>query len=453
MQIAYCSRMVKYCRLVCVEVYYPMKLSKKVPQADIVVVGAGISGATLAERYASIGKKVLVLEKRDHIAGNCYDYHNDDGILVSKYGAHLFHTNYEDVWEYVNRFTDWYEYEHRVLAKIDGKLVPVPVNITTVNKLFKLNIKTEKQMKKWLGSVQVKNNDPKNGKEAALARVGEVLYEKVFKNYTKKQWDKFPEELDAIVLNRIPVRSNFDDRYFTDKYQALPKGGYTKIFERMLNDPNITVVLGVDFFEIRDQLVGQEKLFYTGPIDQFFDFRYSVKDKLEYRSLNFVWETHDIEFYQNNSVINYPNNEEYTRIIEYKHFTKQKHPQTTISKEYSCDYQPGVNEPYYPVPNPKNQAIYAKYQQEAEKLEKEGIYFVGRLANYKYFNMDQAFKSALELFDKVELEDVMKELDFTRSAGTRHSDEYGIPLQAIDADGGFTPLRAMYKKKKDVNQI
>lgn len=366
---------------------------------DIVIVGAGISGATLAERYVSqLNKKVLLLEKRDHIGGNCYDYYNDDGILISKYGAHLFHTNFEDVWQYVQQFSEWYPYEHRVKAYVDGQLVPVPVNITTVNMLFGENIRNEQEMNEWLEKHQVHNSNPQNGEEAALARVGQILYQKLFKNYTKKQWDKYPSELDAEVLNRIPVRNNFDDRYFSDKYQALPKEGYTKIFEKMLSHPNIEVRLNTDYFDIRDSLSGYEKLFYTGPIDQFFDFKFSVGKPLEYRSLNFVWETHDKEFYQSNSVINYPNDYDFTRVVEYKYFTNQKHPKTTISKEYSCNYEPGKNEPYYPVPNPENREVYAKYQAEAEKLESQGIYFVGRLANYKYFNMDQAFKAALELF-------------------------------------------------------
>jgi UDP-galactopyranose mutase len=327
--------------------------------ADIIIIGAGISGATLAERYASLGKKVLVLEKRDHIGGNCYDYYNEDGILVSKYGAHLFHTNFEDVWKYVNRFSKWYKYEHKVLSKVDGKLVPIPVNITTVNTLFGLNIKTEAEMKKWLDANQVRNEDPQNAEEAALARVGTVLYEKMFKEYTKKQWDKYPHQLDASVTNRIPVRTNFDDRYFSDKYQYLPQGGYTQLFEEMFNHPNITVLLNTDFFDIRAELNNFEKMFYTGPIDRFFDFKHSVEKKLEYRSINFVFETHDTPQYQENSVINYPGNEEkFTRIVEYKHMTKQKHQKTTISKEYTVDVTSEDQEPYYPVPNPENQEIY-----------------------------------------------------------------------------------------------
>ncbi len=372
-------------------------------QFDVIIVGAGISGLTLAERYASQkNQKVLVIDKRNHIGGNCYDYYNEDGILVSKYGAHLFHTNYEDVWDYVNKFSEFSTYHHKVLAFVDGKLVPIPVNITTVNMIFGLNIKNEQEMDAWLITNQVKNDNPKNGEEAALARVGKVLYEKMFRNYTKKQWNKYPEELDASVLNRIPVRNNFEDGYFSDIHQGQPKEGYTKIFEKMVDNPNIEVRLNTDYFDIRNNLPSYSKLFYTGPIDQYFDFKFSVNEKLEYRSIRFEFETHEKEYYQVNSVINYPNENDFTRIVEYKYFTGQKHPKTTISKEYSVDYEPGVNDPYYPVPNPRNNEIFAMYQKEAKELEKEGIYFVGRLANYKYFNMDQAFKNSLDLFESIE---------------------------------------------------
>lgn len=366
-------------------------------KTDILIIGAGISGAVLAERYASIGKKVLILEKRPHIAGNCFDYIDDNGILVSKYGAHLFHTQFEDVWTYVNRFSEWYDWEHKVIAKVDGQLVPIPVNITTVNKLFNLNIKNEEEMRKWLDENRTPIEFPENGKEAVLDKVGPELYEKMFRPYTKKQWDKYPEELDASVLNRIPVRTNFDDRYFSDKYQALPKGGYTKLFSSILAHPNIHVELNTDYFDVKDEVHGYEKLFYTGPIDRFFEFKHSIEDKLEYRSINFVSETIDQEFFQENSVVNYPGMEvDFTRIIEYKHFGNQKSDKTTVVKEYTVD----TGEPYYPVPNEKNRRIYNRYKEEAEKLK--DIYFVGRLANYKYFNMDQAFKNALDLFKALE---------------------------------------------------
>ena len=365
--------------------------------ADIVIIGAGISGSVLAERYASLGKKVLIIEKRDHIAGNCYDFIDENGILVSKYGAHLFHTNEEEVWQYINQFSDWYKWEHKVLAKVDGQLVPIPVNITTVNSLFGLEISSEEEMKEWLEANRVATDAPKDGKEAALNKVGPVLYEKMFRHYTKKQWDKYPEELDASVLDRIPVRTNYDDRYFSDKYQALPKGGYTHVFDKILDNPNIEVMLNTDYFDMMDDIQGYEKLFYTGPVDRFFNFKYSLEDKLEYRSINFVTETVDAEYFQECSVVNYPGNEtEYTRIIEYKHFGGQQSDKTTIVKEFTTD----EGDPYYPVPNEKNQRIYEKYKAETEKLV--DIYFVGRLANYKYFNMDQAFKNALDLFKSLE---------------------------------------------------
>ena len=365
---------------------------------DILIIGAGISGAVLAERYASAGKQVLIIEKRDHIAGNCFDYYDENGILTSKYGAHLFHTNDHGVWNYVNQFADWYTWEHKVVAKVDEHLVPIPVNITTVNTLFNAEISSEKEMQQWLSENRINYNPPKNGEEAVLNRVGEVLYDKMFKHYTKKQWDKYPAELHASVLERIPVRDNYDDRYFSDIHQALPKGGYTKMFKNILDHPNITVLLNTDYFEVEDQISGYEKLFYTGPIDRFFRFNKNLTEKLEYRSINFVREEIDQEYFQENSVVNYPGKEvDFTRIVEYKHFGNQKSATTSIVKEFTVD----EGEPYYPVPNEKNQTIYAQYKKEADQLL--DVHFVGRLANYKYFNMDQAFRNALDLFESLEL--------------------------------------------------
>lgn len=366
-------------------------------QVDILIIGAGISGSVLAERYASMGKKVLIIEKRNHIAGNCYDYVDDNGILVSKYGAHLFHTNDESVWQYVNKFSSWYPWEHKVIAKVDDKLVPIPVNINTVNNLFGTTITSEEEMKEWIEFNRIPIPNPQNGEEAVLNRVGFTLYEKMFKHYTKKQWDKYPKELDASVLDRIPVRFNYDDRYFSDAFQALPKGGYTQLFDNILQNSNIEVLLETDYFDVKDQYTGYQKLFYTGPVDRFFDFKHSLEEKLEYRSINFVSETIDTDYFQENSVVNYPGTEvDFTRIIEYKHFGDQQSNKTTIVREYTVD----EGDPYYPVPNPRNQEIYNKYKLETEKLI--DIHFVGRLANYKYFNMDQAFKNALDLFSELE---------------------------------------------------
>lgn len=365
---------------------------------NILIIGAGISGAVLAERYAHAGKKVLLLEKRSHIGGNCYDYYDENGILVSKYGAHLFHTDDDEVWKYVNQFSEWYPWEHEVIARVGEKTVPIPVNITTVNTLFGENIQSEEEMKEWLDTHREHIEIPRNGEEAVLSKVGKDIYEKMFRHYTKKQWDKYPAELDASVLNRIPVRYNYDGRYFTDKYQALPRGGYTGLFEKILDHPNIEVRLNTDYFDIRDDIQGYEKLFYTGPVDRFFEFKHSLVEKLEYRSIVFFKETVDAEFYQENSVVNYPGVEvPFTRIVEYKHFGHQQSAKTTIVKEFTVD----GGEPFYPVPNPRNQEIYAKYKEETEKLT--DIYFVGRLANYKYFNMDQAFKNALDLYNSLEL--------------------------------------------------
>jgi UDP-galactopyranose mutase len=360
----------------------------------IIIIGCGISGITLAERYANVLKeKVLILEKRNHIGGNCFDFENSDGILVPKYGPHFFHTNHGSVWSYVNKFTEWYPYEHRVLSYVDGQLVPIPVNINTVNKIFGVNILTETEMKMWLEKNRYKISNPKNSEESALRRVGKVLYEKMFMNYTKKQWDMYPYELDPSVMDRIPVRNNFDDRYFTDKYQAMPKHGYAKMFERMLDNDNIEVRLNTDYTKIKDELKGYSKLFFTGPIDQYFENKYG---KLQYRSLQFEYETYQTEYFQKSTQINYPNDNDYTRITEPKHATGQKNAKTTIIKEYAT----WDGEPFYPIPNKQNQAIFEQYQKDTGMLEKEGVHFVGRLANYKYFNMDQAFENALELFKK-----------------------------------------------------
>lgn len=358
----------------------------------ILIVGAGISGCVLAERYASAGKKVLVIEKRSHIGGNCFDYTNKYGIRVSKYGAHIFHTNDSMVWEYVNQFSDWHPYEHRVLSRVNNLLVPIPVNISTVNMLFNLQITSKKEMENWLKNEVVSIQNPKNSEESSLSRVGPRLYELLFKNYTKKQWDLWPNQLDASVLNRIPVRTNFDSRYFSDKYQYLPRNGYTALFKKMLASPNITVKLHTDYFESEYKDLLFEKVYFTGPIDRYFSHKYS---KLQYRSINFKFATYKKKFYQENSVINYPNTEAFTRIVEYKHFDLSNNsPYTTISKEYSS----WEGEPYYPVPSERNRKIYQKYQGEERNLKSKNIFFVGRLANYKYFNMDQAFRNALDLY-------------------------------------------------------
>ena len=360
--------------------------------ADVCVVGAGLSGAVIAERFATqLQRSVLVLEKRDHIGGNCYDYVDEEtGIRVNKYGAHLFHTKDQRVWDYMQAFADWIPYEHRVLALVDGEYVPVPVNIDTVNALFGTDIRSEASMNEWLRNEQVSFPDPKNSEETALSRVGRRLYDTLFKPYTIKQWAKTPAELGPEVLARIPVRHNHDSRYFDDPYQALPKDGYTAIFERMYDHALITVRTNVDYFDVRDTL-RCGRTYFTGPIDAYF--AHLGLPRLEYRSLDFERKViRDVGYFQPNSVVNHPSQDvDYTRIVEYKHMLNQTSPHTVLFYERSK----ADGEPYYPVPNPENKALYAKYQAMADM--EPNVTFVGRLANYKYFNMDQTIKNALQL--------------------------------------------------------
>lgn len=367
-------------------------------KANVVIVGAGISGCVLAERYATKrNKKVLVLEKRDHIGGNCYDFEDSAGIVVPRYGPHFFHTNDEGIWNYVSQFTEWHPYEHRVLSCVHGMHVPVPVNINTINILFNENLQNELDIKRWLKINTKKITKPKNSEESALARIGQELYRLMIHNYTLKQWDIEPKKLDASVLNRIPVHTSFDDRYFQDRYQAMPRDSYTKIFKKMLNHKNIEIKLNTDYFSVKEHISSFEKLFFTGPIDRFFE--YKTGEKLQYRSLRFEYQTLDMRYFQSRAQINYPNDNTFTRITEPKHATGQKNPKTTIIKEYGT----WQGEPYYPVPSEENRRIYAKYQRLGNRLTKKGVYFVGRLANYKYFNMDQAFRNALDTFEQIEL--------------------------------------------------
>lgn len=357
----------------------------------IIIVGAGLSGATLAERFAAAGKQVIVYEKRNHIAGNVHDYKHPSGITVSSYGAHLFHTSSKTVWDYVRRFGAWQDYEHRVISKVGDKLVPVPVNIVTVNRLFGTNIKTSGEMQQWLDDHRIPFDNPKNSEEVALSLVGKQLYEMMFKNYTKKQWDMEPAQLEPSVMARIPVRTDYNDRYFSDTYEAIPVKGYTSIVENMLANPNITVKTGVDFLALKE-VPPHERIFYTGPIDAYFQNKHG---KLQYRSLEFELEVLDQESYQENMVVNYPEAQyPYTRIIEFKKLYREQSSQTVIAKERST----WNGEPYYPVPTQQNRDIYAKYQSEAEK--RTDVVFVGRLANYKYYNMDEAIKNALEIYER-----------------------------------------------------
>lgn len=363
---------------------------------DILIVGCGLSGIVIAERFANIlNKKVLIIDKRDHVGGNIYDYIDEDtNILVGKYGAHLFHTNNERVWEYINKFDKWIRWDHQVLGYVDDKLINIPVNINTVNSLCNENIKSKEEMDNWLKKNQINYDNIDDSEKMGKSRVGEYLYEKIFKDYTYKQWNKYPNELDPSVLARIPIRNDYDNRYFNDKYQALPQKGYSQFVNKILENKNITVLLNTDYFEfINKKELDIKTIIYTGPIDAYYADK--GLEKLEYRSIDFVYERFkNMNYYQTNSVVNYPqNNVDFTRIVEYKHFLNQKSDHTIIVKEYTKDN----GEPYYPIPNKKNMELYEKYK--LLSLNEKNVHFLGRLANYKYFNMDQAILNSLEYFD------------------------------------------------------
>ncbi len=366
----------------------------------ILIIGAGLSGATLAECFATAGDSVLVLDKRPHSAGNCYDHLDQEtGIRVSNYGAHLFHTNSQEVWDYVQRFATWRPYEHQVLVKVSQQLLNLPINLNTINAFFSLKLKTAAAMQAFLAKKTTKLKQVTSSQDYVLSQVGQELYQAIFENYSQKQWALDPSELDAAVIKRNPVRFNRDNRYFTDQYQALPENGFAGLVENMLDHPNISVQLDTDFFTWRAQqdMSIFDHIFYTGPIDQYFDYEFG---HLEYRSLDFHFERHDLAYYQEVGAVNYPSlNYPFTRIIEYKHFypPQQAIQQTIISKEYPT----WDGEPYYPVPRQRNHALLQKYQAKAASLREQGIYFVGRLGTYRYINMDQAIAEALALFKKL----------------------------------------------------
>jgi UDP-galactopyranose mutase len=358
---------------------------------DYLIVGAGYAGSVLAERLArEAGKKVLLVDKRPHIGGNAYDHYNDAGILVHKYGPHIFHTNSKEVFNYLSQFTKWRAYEHRVLASVDGQLLPIPINLDTVNRLYGLNL-TSFQLEDFFASVAEPKEQIRTSEDVIVNRVGRELYEKFFRNYTRKQWDLDPSELDAMVTSRVPIRTNRDDRYFADTYQAMPLHGYTRMFENMLDHPNIKILLNTDYREI-ERIVPYKEMIYTGPVDEFFECRYG---KLPYRSLEFQHQTIDKPVYQPAPVVNYPNEHLYTRITEFKYLTGQEHAKTSIVFEYSR----AEGDPYYPVPRPENMELYKKYQELAKQTP--GVHFVGRLATYKYYNQDQVVAQALTLYAKL----------------------------------------------------
>ena len=363
---------------------------------DYLVVGAGYAGSVIAERLASQhGARVLVIDKRRHIGGNAYDEPNEAGILYHKYGPHIFHTNSDKVVDYLSQFTEWRPYEHRVRAVVRDKLVPIPINRTTLNELFDLDLKTDEEAADYLASRAEPVDNIQTSEDVVINAVGRELYELFFQGYTRKQWGLDPSELDKSVTARIPTRTNTDDRYFTDTFQAMPKHGYTAMFEKILDNPLIEVRTGTDFRDFKDSWKDiADHLVYTGPIDEYFDHRFG---KLPYRSLKFDHQTLDEDRFQETGTVNYPAPDvPYTRISEYKHLTGQDHPRTTITYEYPS----AEGDPYYPIPRPENQELFKRY--EALGDQTDDVTFVGRLATYRYYNMDQIVGQALATFRRMD---------------------------------------------------
>jgi len=372
------------------------RLRRGRPEFDTLVVGAGFAGSVLAERLASqLGQRVLVVDRRDHIAGNAYDYFDEHGVLCHRYGPHIFHTRSEKVWGYLSNFTEWRPYEHRVLAEVDGQRVPIPINRTTVNRLYGLSLSTDEEVQAFYDRSAEPSREVANSEDAVVAKVGWELYVKFFRGYTRKHWGLDPSQLAASVTSRIPVRTSDDDRYFSDRYQAMPLAGYTRMFERILGHPGITVSLNSDLADVRGE-VDFRHLVYTGPIDAYFDYRFG---RLPYRSIRFehrTTETPDLGLLQPVATINHPSEDvPFTRITEYRHLTGQQHTSSTVAIDHPC----AEGDPYYPVPRPENRQLYLRYQ--ALAAEDSGVSFVGRLARYQYLNMDQVVGQALGVYERL----------------------------------------------------
>ncbi|WP_276353616.1 UDP-galactopyranose mutase [Cohnella caldifontis] len=381
---------------------------------DYVIVGAGFSGAVLAERLARVrNRKVLIVEKRGHIAGNAYDRYDDKGLMIHQYGPHIFHTRVKYVWDYLSEFTDWHLYHHHVLGSIDGRQVPIPFNLNTLRALLPAELadKLEQKLVLTFGyNVKVPILKLRETDDEDLRWLADFVYEKIFLHYTTKQWGMKPEDLDPTVTGRVPVYISKDDRYFQDAFQGIPKQGYTAMFERMLDHPNIKLLLNTDYREVLQtdwsrnefKLFGSPyagKLIFTGKIDELFDYEYG---ELPYRSLRFDFQTLDQERFQNTGTVNYPNEYDFTRITEFKHLTGQKHSYTTIVREFPQAYeknQAGQNIPYYPIPQPHNQSLYEKYRDKAKAFER--LVLLGRLAEYKYYDMDACVAKALKVFEQL----------------------------------------------------
>lgn len=358
---------------------------------DWLIVGAGFAGSVLAERIASQrDETVLIIDRRPHVGGNAYDRYDDTGLLIHQYGPHIFHTSSEMIFRYLSQFTSWRPYEHRVLAHVDGELVPIPINLDTVNRLYGLSLDST-GLERFFANRAERRAEIRTSEDVVVSKVGRELYEKFFRTYTRKQWGIDPSQLDRTVTARVPVRTSRDDRYFTDTFQFMPERGYAALFERMLSHPNIRRMLDTEYRDIRG-VVPHRRVIFTGPIDEFFDYQHG---ELPYRSLCFEHVTLDREWHQPVAVVNYPQSEPYTRVTEYKHLTGQSHMRTSLTYEYPTDN----GDPYYPVPQPQNAALYKQYEEMARK--RSDVWFVGRLATYRYYNMDQVVGQALATFKRI----------------------------------------------------
>ncbi len=359
-----------------------------------VIVGAGLAGITIAERIASqLHEEVLIIEKRDHIGGNVYDEYDDAGILVQRYGPHTFHTNDKEVFDYICQYCQWHEYQHRVLSYVDGMFVPFPISLETINQLYNLSLSQE-EMQSFINSKKTHIENIRTSEDVALSQTGQDLYEKFFKYYTLKQWGVDASKLDKSVISRIPFRNNRDTRYFTDKYQGNPNGGFTKMCRQMLNLSNIKVLLNTDYKDVIED-IDYEKMIYTGPIDYYFDY---ALGRLEYRSVKMIFETHDCESYQPVASTRWPKDYDYTRVTEFKKMTGQRNDKTTILKEIPYLGE----EPYYPLPTEENRKLAQKYKDMSNREAK--VVFVGRLAEYKYYNMDEVVRRGLDVFESIKVQ-------------------------------------------------
>ncbi len=369
-------------------------------EKKILIVGAGFSGTTLARLIAeNTPYHVLIIDKKEHIAGHSYDYKDEGGITIHKYGSHIFHTKHEKVWKFLRQFTDFNQYMHKVVALIDGQECTIPFNLKTLHTVFPASL-AKKLEKKLLKAFAYNSKIPilefQKQDDADLQFLANYVYEKVFLHYTTKQWGQSPKDVDGAVTARVPVYISQDCRYFQDPYQGIPLEGYTKTVENMLDHPRISLRLQCDFASLSHADTKYEKIFYTGSMDEYFAYELG---ELPYRSLDFTFERHACEYWQSNAVLNYPCNYDFTRIHEYKYYLNEKTPHTVIAKEYSLPFERHKNERFYPIANAANAALYAAYAQKASKLKH--VHFLGRLGDYTYYDMDAAILRAMQLFEEV----------------------------------------------------